>query len=42
VVAGRQSVWSALLMVHGSAALIGLTLLWWRDSGAARFALRRG
>jgi lipopolysaccharide export system permease protein len=42
VVAGRQSVWSALLMVHGSAALIGLALLWWRDSGAARFALRRG
>jgi lipopolysaccharide export system permease protein len=41
VVAGRQSVAVALLSVHGSAALIGLTLLWWRDSGAARFALRR-
>ncbi|MEY4747895.1 MAG: hypothetical protein RIQ60_109 [Pseudomonadota bacterium] len=41
VVAGRQSVAAALFMVHGSAALIGLSLLWWRDSGAARFALRR-
>ncbi|MFM2065558.1 MAG: hypothetical protein RLZZ584_467 [Pseudomonadota bacterium] len=41
VVAGRQGVGAALLMVHGTAAVIGLTLLWWRDSGAARYALRR-
>ncbi len=41
VVAGRQSAGLALLMVHGSAALIACTLLWWRNGGAARFSLRR-
>jgi hypothetical protein len=41
VVAGRQSAGVALVLVHGGAALVGCTLLWWRNGGAARFALRR-
>ncbi|MFM2119007.1 MAG: hypothetical protein RL722_475 [Pseudomonadota bacterium] len=36
VVAGRIGVPWALITLHGAAALIALTLLWWRSSGAAR------
>jgi lipopolysaccharide export system permease protein len=40
VAGGRMDVGAALALVHGSAFLIGLALLWWRSYGAT-FSLRR-
>lgn len=40
VAGGRLDMGTALALVHGSAFLIGLALLWWR-SHAATFSLRR-
>lgn len=37
---GRMQLVPALLALHGTAGVIAIALLWWRDRGAARYALR--
>ena len=39
--AGRLGFGSALLLVHGSAFVLGTVLLWWREHGTNGAGLRR-
>ncbi|HEY1394257.1 MAG TPA: LptF/LptG family permease, partial [Methylibium sp.] len=40
VASGRLSLGACLALVHGGTFVLALALLWWRDSGSARFAPR--
>ena len=41
VAGGRLGVGTALALFHGGALVLALGLLWWREQGSSRFALRR-
>src|SRR4051812_48372381 len=41
VASGRLGMGAALLAVHGTALALAVTLLWWRDHGTSRVAVRR-
>jgi len=41
VAGGRLEMGPALLLFHGGAFVLALGLLWWREQGSSRFALRR-
>jgi lipopolysaccharide export system permease protein len=41
VSAGRIGLGVALLVTHGGALLIGISLLWWREHGASRVVMAR-
>ena len=41
VSAGRLGLGAALLVTHGSALLIGIGLLWWREHGTSRVVMAR-
>ena len=40
VASGRLSLGACLALVHGGTFVLALALLWWRDSGSAKFAPR--
>ena len=41
VASSKASMGAALLLAHGGAFVLALTLLWWRDHGNSRFGLPR-
>jgi lipopolysaccharide export system permease protein len=41
IAGGKASMGGALMVAHGGAFLIAVALLWWREQGTSRIALRR-